>query len=70
MHKYHAVRMIGFCLLINVVKKFSVFYMTENFYTLSLALPFALLLAITFLPFFVAILALKPCVLFLAILLG
>lgn len=44
--------------------------MPKRYYTASLALPFALLLAITFLPFFVAILALKPCVFFLDTLLG
>jgi len=39
-------------------------------YTASLFLPFALLAAITFLPFFVFILVLKPCVLFLGVLWG
>ncbi len=39
-------------------------------YTASLFLPFALLAEITFLPFFVFILVLKPCVLFLGVLCG
>jgi len=39
-------------------------------YTANLFLPFALLAAMTFLPFFVFILVLKPCVLFLGVLCG
>lgn len=52
--------MVGFGFVINPIKKLRAFYMVEFYYTASLALPLALLLAITFLPFFVAILALKP----------
>ncbi len=42
----------------------------QPYYTDSLFLPLALLAEITFLPFFVFILVLKPCVLFLGVLCG
>jgi len=43
---------------------------TKYLYAANLFLPLALLAAITFLPFFVFILVLKPCVLFLGVLWG
>ncbi len=50
------------------------FYTTNNLslvcYTANLLRPLALLAEITFLPFFVFILVLKPCVLFLGVLWG
>jgi len=50
------------------------FYMADSYiplyYTDNLFLPLALLAEITFLPFFVFILVLKPCVLFLGVLCG
>jgi len=54
---------------------YKMFYFTNNtnllkIYTASLFLPFARLAEITFLPFFVFILVLNPCVLFLGVLCG
>jgi hypothetical protein len=62
--------MVGLGFVINLIKKLRALNVVKFYYTASLALPLALLLAITFLPFFVAILALNPCVLFLETLLG
>jgi hypothetical protein len=68
--------MPGFCgAVIDSIKLFTGFYPSKMFdlsddYTASLFLPFALLAAITFLPFFVFILVLNPCVLFLGVLCG
>jgi len=56
--------------LVNPVELFTAFQSREMFYTANLFLPFALLAAITFLPFFVFILARKPCVLFFGVLCG
>jgi hypothetical protein len=61
--------------VVDSVKLFTRLYPSKMFdlsdgYTASLFLPFALLAAITFLPFFVFILVLKPCVLFLGVLCG
>jgi hypothetical protein len=67
----------GLCgVVVDSVKLFTalntskMFNMRDGTYTASLFLPLALLAAITFLPFFVFILVLKPCVLFLGVLCG
>jgi len=61
--------------MIDPIERFTGFQPRKMFnlsddYTASLFLPFALLAAIIFLPFFVFILVLKPCVLFLGVLCG
>ena len=55
---------------VNVIELFAAFQPFKMLYTANLFLPLALLAAITFLPFFVFILVLKPCVLFLGVLCG
>ncbi len=63
--------MPGFCrLFIDSVKFFTRFQAGKLLYTANLFLPFALLAAITFLPFFVFMRVLKPCVRFLGVLCG
>lgn len=60
-----------FCsLFIGNCKLSTRFQASKLFYTANLFLPFDLRAAITFLPFFVFIRALKPCVLFLGVLCG
>lgn len=61
--------------VVHPVELFTGFYPGKMFdlrdgYTASLFLPFALLAAMTFLPFLVFILVLNPCVLFLGVLWG
>jgi len=53
---------------IDRIERFRVTNTIKLFYTANLFLPFALLALITFLPFLVFILVLKPCVLFLGVL--
>jgi hypothetical protein len=53
---------------IDRIERFGIANTVKLFYTANLFLPFALLALMTFLPFFVFILVLKPCVLFLGVL--
>jgi len=74
--KYEVGSMPGFGgVFVHPIELFTGLYPSKMFdlsdgYTASLFLPFALLAAMTFLPFFVFILVLKPCVLFLGVLWG
>ncbi len=69
--EYKIRRMPNFAsLLIDDIKLSVGFQSYKLLYTANLFLPLALLAEITFLPFFVFILALKPCVLFLGVLCG
>ncbi len=69
--EYEIGSMPGFCSLFIGDSKLSTrFQASKLFYTANLFLPFDLRAAITFLPFFVFMRALKPCVLFLGVLCG
>jgi len=57
-------------LSIDLIERFCRSNTVKCFYTANLFLPFALLALMTFLPFLVFILVLKPCVLFLGVLWG
>lgn len=60
-----------FCgMLIHAVKLFASLDSSKMFYAANFFLPFALLAAMTFLPFFVFILDLNPCVLFFGVVCG
>jgi hypothetical protein len=69
--EYKIGSMPGFCrLFVYRIERSTRFQASKLFYTANLFLPLDLLAAITFLPFFVFIRALKPCVLFLGVLCG
>ena len=58
------------CFAIDHIERLGVANAVKLLYTANLFLPFALLALMTFLPFLVFILVLKPCVLFLGVLWG